>query len=190
MGKWWPPHFRVTILCVNSDHREELYWKFLCVVIQIDIADVFFAVSPQCSFTIVYSRRNTANYLVWLRISAPSLFDCESFGESPKSCHLSETLGISFLTRKLLWLVSFSVRWLAWWLHKKIVRHHLLSSSSVFIYKWHQASSVIIVICVHLQAFPFYHWLEEQERTIFSVRCLLFSVLMNKCQSISWAKMH
>ena len=149
MGKWWPPHFRVTILCVNSDHREELYWKFYCVVTQINIADVFFAVSPQCSFTIVYSLRNTANYLVWLRISAPSLFDCESFGESLKSCHLSETLGISFLT-------------------KKIVRHHLLSSSSVFIYKWHQASSVIIIICVHLQAVPLYHWLEEQERIIFS----------------------
>ena len=146
---------RIILKILLCCHTDQYCWRILCC-----ISTVFF---HNC-----YSRRNTANYLVWLRISAPSLFDCESFGESLKSCHLSETLGISFLTRKLLWLVSFSVRWLAWWLHKKIVRHHLLSSSSVFIYKWHQASSVIIIICVHPQAVPLYHWLEEQERIIFS----------------------
>ena len=77
---------KISLCC----HTDRYCWRILCC-----ISTVF--------FTIVYSLRNTANYLVWLRISAPSLFDCESFGESLKSCHLSETLGISFLTRKLLW---------------------------------------------------------------------------------------
>ena len=168
MGKWWPPHSELQLF-VSIQITEKSYIENFFVLSYRSILLTYSLLYLHSVLSQLFTHAGTLHIIqLGSEYKRPLCLTVNPLEKAQNHAISQRLWALVFLRGNCCdLLVSVSGD-----SHddciKKIVRHHLLSSSSVFIYKWHQASSVIIIICVHLQAVPLYHWLEEQERIIFS----------------------